>query len=404
MLQFDPQTGLVAPSTAEIRQQVQTDWQTAFQQEGLPQLNVDPETPAGQLIDSETAIIADKNAEILYLANMFNPRTAQGIWQAALGQIYFLTPKQAQASVAECTCTGLVGTLIPAGAIIQSSADQTQWASLSSVTIPSSGQISVQFACQTSGPVTAGAETLTKIVTVTPGWDSVSNPAGAVTGYDAETQQAFEARRYASVAANARGSVDAIYGALSQLDGVIDLAVLENTGAAPQTIQGVEVPGHSIWVTIVGGADSDIAQTIYQKKDAGCGTGGNTQVSYTDTTVPGNPSYTYNINRPDSLEVGFQVTIQKTDDTPENIAQLVQDAILAEFNGENSNLRVGTAQTVYASRFFCGVISAGVQNLVGIQIAAPASGGAWADSITITANQEPVLSAADIQVIVQEAS
>lgn len=404
MLQFDPQTGLVAPSTAEIRQQVQTDWQTAFQQEGLPQLNVEPETPAGQLIDSETAIIADKNAEILYLANMFNPRTAQGIWQAALGQIYFLTPKQAQASVAECTCTGLAGTLIPAGAIIQSSADQTQWASLSSVTIPSGGQISVQFACQTSGPVTAGAETLTKIVTVTPGWDSVSNPAAAVTGYEAETQQAFEARRYASVAANARGSVPAIYGALSQLDGVIDLAVLENTGAAPQTIQGVEVPGHSIWVTIVGGADSDIAQTIYQKKDAGCGTGGNTQVSYTDTTVPGNPSYTYNINRPDSLEVGFQVTIQKTDDTPENIAQLVQNAILAEFNGENSNLRVGTAQTVYASRFFCGVISAGVQDLVGIQIAAPASGGAWADSITITANQEPVLSAADIQVIVQEAS
>ena len=131
MLQFDPQTGLSAPSTAEIRQQVQEDWQAAFQQSGVPPLNVEPETPAGQLIDSETAIIADKNAEVLYLANMFNPRTAQGIWQAALGQIYFITPKQAQASVAECTCTGLAGTLIPAGSLIQSTVDQTQWAALS---------------------------------------------------------------------------------------------------------------------------------------------------------------------------------------------------------------------------------------------------------------------------------
>ncbi len=403
MLQFDPETGLSAPSTAEIRQQVQEDWQAAFQQSGVPPLNVEPETPAGQLIDSETAIIADKNAEVLYLANMFNPRTAQGIWQAALGQIYFITPKQAQASVAECTCTGLAGTLIPAGSLIQSTVDQTQWAALSDTTIPTGGQVSVQFACQTEGPVTAGAETLTQIVTVTPGWDTVSNPAAAVTGYDAETQQAFEARRYASVAANARGSVAAIYGALSQLDGVIDLAVLENTGADPQTIQGVEVPGHSIWVTIVGGTDADIAQTIYEKKDAGCGTGGNTQVSYTDTTVPGNPSYTYNINRPESLAFGFKVTLQQTDTTPENITQLVQNAILAEFNGENTNPRVGTAQTVYASRFFCGVVSAEAANLISIQICAPASGEAWGESVTVTADQEPVLSSDDIQVIVQEA-
>ena len=403
MLNFDPTTGLSAPSTAEVRAEVAAAFQNAFAQQGRPALNTAPETPAGQLVDSVTAMQADNDAALLYLANMFNPATASGIWQAALGQIYFIEPFTSRASVAACVCTGLQGTQIPAGALIRSTEDQTLWASLQDATIPTGGSIAVQFACQTSGPILAGAGTLSEIVTVTPGWDTVNNPAAAVTGSNAETQRAFELRRYNAVAANARGSVSALYGALSRVPGVIDLAVLENVTGEAQTISGVSVPGHSVFISIVGGTDADIAAAIYQKKDAGCGTAGNTQVTYTDTAIVGNPLYTYQINRPTPLAFGIQVTIKNTPTTPANIEALIKQAVLDDFNGVTEGVaRVGTAQTVYSSRFYDAVIQgAGVSDLISIVIQAPTGSQTWQTAIDVTADQEPTLDAADITVIVQ---
>ena len=91
----------------------------------------------------------------------------------------------------------------------------------------------------------------------------------------------YEARRAESVAKNAHGSAAAIYGSLHDLSGVsgvIDVQVLENVGPYPVVKHGVTVPGHGVTVCIFGGKDEDIAKVIYEKKDAGCDTGGNTTV------------------------------------------------------------------------------------------------------------------------------
>lgn len=398
-LTFDPATGLVAPSTADIRAEVAAMFVAAFTKNGLPPLNTEPETPAGQLIDSLTAIIADKDAEILYLANMFNPLTAEGQWQAALGQIYFLAPTTATNSVATCTCTGLSGTVIGAGSIIQSSADNTQWVALETQTIPSSGTVQVEFQCTTAGEIAASAGSLDKIVTVTPGWDSVTNASAAVVGTLAETQLAFEKRRYNSVAINARGSINALYSALSAIPGVIDLAVLENNTSTAVTKNGVSIPGHSVYITIVGGSTDDIAGAIYRNKDAGCGTSGNTTISYTDDTMALAPQYTYNIERPSELKFGVKVTIRHTESTPADIEQLIKDAVVRNFNGGSTFSRAGTAQTIYSSRFYGDVIEAGANDLVSITIAAPVSGDTWVTQIDVDADKEPTLDANDVTVI-----
>lgn len=369
MLTFSPETGLVTPSTADIRAEVTAMFVSAFTKNGLPALNTEPETPAGQLIDSLTAIIADKNAEILYLANQFNPLVAEGQWQAAIGQIYFLTPKTATNSVADCVCNGLQGTVIGAGSVIQSSVDNTRWVALETKTIPSGGNVTISFQCQTEGEISAGAGTLDKIVTVTPGWDSVSNPASAVVGTLAETQRAFEARRYNSVAINARGSVAALYSALASIDGVLDVAVLENNADDAVEKNGVTIPAHSIWISIVGGTETDIAYAIYRNKDAGCGTAGNTTISYTDNELSLAPTYNYYIERPSELPFGVKVTIRETDATPADIDELVKAAVTKNFLGNSSFPRAGTAQVIYSSRFYNDVITAGANDLISIEIA-----------------------------------
>ena len=398
MLHFDAQKGLYPDDVSTVRETVRQDWIAAFQRDGEPELDTDPATPAGQLVTSQTAHIVQKDSELLSIANQFDPKTAEGRFQDALARIYYITRKREQSSYATCTVMGLEGTTITVGAQIRSNTDNTVWANANEVVIPSTGTAEATFVCLTPGPITAGAETLTDIVTITPGWDSVVNPAAAIVGRDVETQMEFEKRRYDSVAINARGSVGAIYGAVSQVQDVLDCVVLENITNEPIYSWGVTIPGHSIFVSVEGGDDADIAEAIYRKKDAGCGTAGNTEVTYQDETLPAKPIYTYQIERPEEMAFQFRVTIRLTDFTTSEAESTVRQAILDEFNGNgpHGTPRVGMAQEIFASRFFCSVVA--VANISSLESILMRTGDdqEWVENIVINANQAPVLDESDI--------
>lgn len=400
-LSFDPVTGLYAPDTPGIRDAVVQDWTQAFADPDQPPLDTEPTTPAGQLIDSETAIIEDKNAQVLYLANMFNPKVSDGRWQDALGYIYFLERQIETPSVVTCKLTGLSGTAIPAGALVQTT-DGTVLSADNAVTIGSNGTATLTFSNQESGPVAIPAHSATSIVTVIPGWDTVDNETAGVPGRIRESRSEFEQRRYDSVAANAHGTLAALYGTIGNIPGVVDLVILENIGSDPIEEWGVTVPGHGFFISVYGGDGTAIAEAIYRKKDGGCDTGGNTQVSYTDTEIQnyrGGVTYTYNIERPDPLAFSVQVTIRRTNSTPATIVDSIKAAVLADFNGSAGKDRVRMAAVFYASRFYCSVSSAGVQDIVSIKISMD-GGATWEDEITVTADRMPVLSVDDISVVV----
>ena len=143
MLHFDPATGFYADDTETVRAAVAADWVAAFHKDGQVDLNTDPETPAGQLIDSQTAAITEKDTELLYLCNQFDPAKNEGIFQDAIAKIYFLSRKAATPSTATITVRGLSGTVIPVNAQIMSSADDTIWQNVAAFTIGADGTGSV---------------------------------------------------------------------------------------------------------------------------------------------------------------------------------------------------------------------------------------------------------------------
>ena len=346
---FNPDTGFSADSTSTIRQAIVDDWTAIFNDENAT-LNTSSESPAGQIIDSLAVLVTAKDSEFLNLANQFNPATADGIFQDAIGAIYFLTRKTATSTIVSCTCTGLPGTVIPAGSIIQTT-DGVKLASLGAATIGVGGTVSVEFAAQEPGAIEIGAGTCEKIVTVIAGWDTVTNAAAGTPGSLIEGRADFEKRRYNSVAANAHGSVAALQGAVYEVDGVLDCLVLENKTDSTVTKQGVSLISHSVAVCVYGGANTDIAETIYNKLDAGCGTNGETTITFTS---PDGVVNTYNIVRPVPTPVYISVTINKTTQTPATVTQDIKNAIINDANGqdENSgNTRCGIGQTIYASRF-----------------------------------------------------
>ena len=400
-LTFDPQTGFSADDVSDVRAAVAQAWKQAFRSDNTAELNTEPETPAGQIIDSQTASITQKDSELLYLANMLNPLKATGIFQDALAEIYFLQRKPAIPSSAVIKCAGLPGTVIPVSAQVMSAADDTIWQNTEAVTIGSDGTCECVFECQSAGLISAAAGTLSRINTMVAGWDTAVNPRAATVGQNAETQGAFEARRYASVGMNSRGTTAAVYARVANCANVVSCIVRENKTNMPIEIDGYYLKAHSVFVSVVGGSDEDIAGAIYNSCSAGCDYNGNTTVAVTDSATKAVENVTF--YRPDEYDVYVKVTLQGKDSLPDDYETTVKNAVYDNFDGESSAtiggdpiLRVAPGDTVLASRFIPSVLDSGISQVVKIQVST--DGKTWSETAYMPITGNPTLTADRISV------
>lgn len=387
---FDENTGVVIPSTREVREDLAQAVQDAMPAaaNGDP-VNVDSSSPLGQIIDLVTAEVEAKNSEVGFLANQFNPNVAYGVFLDALANLYGLQRKVSEPTVVVCTCTGLRGTVIPYGAIVEdSNGNQLRHIVVAGATIGDDGTVDTTFATVEHGPIEIGASTVTKIVTVIAGWDTVTNAAAGATGRDIEPDGELRNRMKESYAMNANGTVANIQANLAQLDGVLDCIVLENFTNLKQTQYELELEPHSIAVCIVGGEDADIARVIFERKSGGCGTNGDTEVTHIDTEHF-NASYTYKIVRPTAVDFSVKVEFFDEDMNAETQAA-VKDAITKDFLGELENSRVTLASTVYASRFYQSVQSVTTAPIKSITVGL--DDGALGASVDVPADESPTIS------------
>jgi hypothetical protein len=394
-IQFDA-TGIVLPDDAAILSGVEADQQTAFGGNMSASLTA----PQGQIRQSLAAIISDKNAQIAEITNQVDPANASGIWQDAIGAIYFMERIAASGTLVAATCTGLSGTVIPAGSIAQDTAGN-QYQSLAAATIPSGGSVVVQFQCLTTGPIACSIGALNTIYKAITGWDSITNLTAGVPGVNEESRADFEFRRQNSVAVNALNSIQAVLAAVLAVPNVIDAYVIDNSTNATVNTGPTNFPviANSIYIAVAGGAAADVAKAIWSKKSLGCSYNGNTTYTYTDQSagVMPYPTYTVKWETPTSVPVYFAVSITNNANVPSNITTLVQNAIISAFNGQDGGSRARIGSTLYAGRYFAGIsaIGSGVQLLsVGIGTAANPT----ATTLALGIDQLPTLSASNIAV------
>lgn len=348
---FNASTGIQVPSTREVRDDLATKIQSVLQASGVGVVDVDSTSALGQIIDIVAAEIEAKNSEIAFLASQFSPRQASGLWLEALGSLYSVERKASEPTVVTCKCTGLKGTVIPFGAVVQD-ADGTQLTHtrVDGAVIGEDGTVLTDFATIEHGAIQIAAGAVSRIVTVVAGWDSVTNEAAGVVGRSIEADGEFYQRMLDSYAMNGNSTVANIQAQLGELDGVLDVIVLENPTGNPVVKNGINVPAHSIATCIVGGDDEAIAKTLYTQKSAGCGTTGNAEVTFVDKEHS-SAVYTYKIVRPTATDFRVKVAFfgESLDET--TLAK-VKAAITSDFLGEGYSGRVKLATTVYASRFY----------------------------------------------------
>jgi uncharacterized phage protein gp47/JayE len=332
-------------------------------------MNMQLPTPQGQLAQSETAIIGDKNSQIAYISNQIDPATSSGRWQDGIGQLYFLTRLPAQATTLQIACVGANNTAIPVGAQIKDSSGNI-YACTTAGTIPVGGTITLPFACLTTGPIPVPGSTQVSIYQAISGWDSVTAISGVI-GRAVESRAAFELRRQQSVATNSVGMLDSILGAVLGVTGVVDAYVIDNPSSSPATIGGVSLNANSLYVCVAGSYSAqDVAKAIWGKKPPGCNYTGNT----TQTVVDPNPqyasppSYTVSFQTAVNTPIFFSVSLKNSTSIPSNAQSLIQTAFDNAFSGADGGVVPRIGAMLFASRFYAGI----------------AYLGSWAQIISIT--------------------
>lgn len=394
-LQITPQ-GVILPSDEDILAGVQIDMNYAFGGNLNPAL----ETPQGQLASSQTAIISDKNAEYGLLVNQIDPQYATGRFQDAIGRFYFMTREAAKPTAVQCIMVGAVGATVPAGSLAQDNQGNT-YTLLGPVTFPSGGSELGSWQNVVNGPIPCPEGTLVKVFKQVNGWDAITNPADGTLGTLVETPQAFELRRQNTVAANGRGSVQAIQGGVFGVANVLDCYVIDNPSgnSNPKGSTNYVMEPHSLYVGVVGGADQDIGNAVWLKKDTGCSYNGNTPVTVQDTLnyqAPF-PSYVVTINRTTPTNVLFAVSIVNSPTLPSNIATLIKNAIINQFNGLTNGqvpARIGSAITGLS---YLGAVIGVAPGIVPLSILVGIS-AASLPQVVMGIDQNPVIDAGNITV------
>lgn len=311
--------GFVIKSLSQIVTELQDSYKLAFGA-GIP---LDGKSVFGELIGihSEREAAIWTLAQAIYLSQ--DPDSATGV---SLERVMAYTGKfklQPTGSVVTVTVTGTPATVIPAGSQVGLTGTVYLFETDSEVVIPGGGSTTVSCTCTVTGPVAAGAGTVTTIATPVVGWTAVTNAAAATPGRDLETDPAARARRVTDLAFARASQVDAIRQAVAAVQDVTFVSVVENRLDVDDTAGR---PPHSIAVTVTGGTSADVAAAIWATKGGGPATYGTTAYIITDSA--GN-AQVINFTRSTPVPVYVTVTLVRNPMYPTSGDTAVAAAIAA---------------------------------------------------------------------------
>lgn len=318
-------TGVIIPDAAEVRVDVENEYKAVFGSD----ISTDPSTIEGRLIDAEVTArlsVARNNAK---LANQINPNLAEGTFLDANYALVGGKRDAAEQSTVELTLSGVIGTNIPAGSLVED-INKKLWYLVSKATINGTGNVTTTFRSVDYGAISAATGTITKIITQALGWQSVTNLQPASKGKLEQSDVSARAQRELEIGLNSRSNSHSIIAKISDLVGVNGITFRENYTNATKIIDGVTLKPHSTYVCVDGGADNEIAEAYVKSKSGGSGFNGNVSFTYTDTIS----KQIYNVlfDRPEYIPVSIKVTVKNASSV--NIVDDIKSVIIKYANGE----------------------------------------------------------------------
>ena len=263
--------GLVTQSLEEIRQDLITKFQSIYGSD----INLEQNSPDGQWIN----ILAQEKKDILDLFTQFynnlDPDTVIGLPQQVLYKLNGLTIKAYGYSYCYVNVT------VTASVTLQGLDDNIDSADGTGYTVRDvngnrwilavtqnlqPGTHLLNFRAADLGSVTALANNINVMETIIAGVSGVNNPANNyITGNTGESASQFRTRRSRSMAVPSQGFDESVESQLLSLDNVTQAKVYDNR--TNQTVN--DIPPHTLWVIVEGGAPEDIGRVIYNNLPPG---------------------------------------------------------------------------------------------------------------------------------------
>lgn len=336
-------TGITAPPYSDIYQSLQATFQGIFGSDAY----IDPDSQDGQLLAAVAKAIKDCNDTSIAIYNAYSPATAQGVALSNAIKINGMARGVATNSTALVRIVGQVGTQINNGVV--GGVDQSRWALPAVVTVPPAGFIDVTATCTAEGSTEADIGTLTRILTPTLGWQSVTNLAAAAPGAPVEQDATVRQRQTTSTALPSLTVLDGVVGAVAALEGVTQVKAFEND---TNSTDSLGLPAHSIAVVVLGGVDTEIANAIYIKKTPGAYTYGTTAVPVTDQFGIIN---TIRYFIADDVPIAAEITIEALTGYTTAVGDQIKQAVVDYINALGINKRVDIGRLYLPAQLFGGV-------------------------------------------------
>jgi len=308
-------TGITAPTYADILASLQASYYSIYGSDSY----IDPDSQDGQMMAVYAQGIHDTNQTAIDVYNSFSPQTASGAALSSRVKMNGIARAVSSNSSVDLLVVGEVGRIITNG--IAGDAASNQWLLPATVTIPDAGEITVTATAQNEGAITAAPGTVTKILTPTQGWQTVTNPSDATTGEPVELDPALKQRQTTSTAIPSLTVLDGMVGAVADISGVTRYAYYENDTSA---VDANGIPAHAVSFVVEGGDAVAIATAIASKKTPGGVTFGTTTEQIPDAY--GIPR-AINFFRPTDLAVTATIVLTPLTGYTSVVALNVQQAV-----------------------------------------------------------------------------
>lgn len=263
--------GLEVMSYDNILQFAQDNLNSIYAQDG-DSINFDSSTPDGQATNIAAQLGTDARELATGVYNSFDPDKCTGSVMDSRYALNYLFRKGGTFTVQNIDVTvnrtvslqGLDGSYNDVNAASYTVSDDAGnlWYLIDSATI-TAGTTPLPFRSQNYGSYQPVIGTITNQVTKVLGVTSVTNSVAPTTlGVEQETDPQFNLRRNRSTSVRGQNSNDAMLGQILELDGVSDADTFINIPGEDD--YDSNLPDYSVWVIVEGGANSDIAEVIYQ--------------------------------------------------------------------------------------------------------------------------------------------
>lgn len=372
-------TGLTVKTRAEIVSDLQTEFRAIYGTD----INIDQNSPDGQLI----GILAQQGVDIRELLvtvyNSFNPDRAVGTQLDERVTINNISRRGGTFTVQPIDITTTTTVTLQGldanyndvnatGYTVQDSAGN-QFI-LVDTTVLTAGTATLNFRARQLGLVETTVDTITIPVTVVLGVTAINNSSGALEiGQNEETDAELRLRRQYSPAIKSKAVLDALRAAILDLAGVSDAKAYQNTS---NIVDSDGILAHGIWAIVEGGANSDIADVIYRKKNPGTPMKGGVEVDV--PTENGNLQPIF-FDRPTAENLYIRFDIQTT------VSGTVFDtAGIKQYMVDNLNYSIGDfAETASITAVAQAAINSTSGGGVPLNVEISKNGSAWFDFLEV---------------------